>query len=105
MLLRHDGDHEEEKANKLIGTHSVCIAGAGNHSQPGRADDRLSFGLTHLPLLRVIIGMGAQAFAAAQLGMHLDGRTTERYLEAAERLAGIVLIVLGLFLAGQRLLI
>jgi hypothetical protein len=91
MLLRHDGDHEEEKANQLVGAHSVCVARAGNQSQPGRAGDRLSFGLTRLPPLPVVIGMGAQAFAAAQLGMQLSARITERYLEAAERLAGIVL--------------
>jgi putative Mn2+ efflux pump MntP len=63
-----------------------------------------SLGLTHLPLIPVILAIGAQAFAAARLGMLLGARIAQRYREAAERVAGIVLIVLGLFLAGQRLL-
>jgi putative Mn2+ efflux pump MntP len=62
-----------------------------------------SLGLTHLPLIPVIIAIGAQAFAAAQLGLLLGGRIAERYREATERLAGIILIALGLFLAAQRL--
>jgi hypothetical protein len=36
--------------------------------------------------------------------LHLGARIAERYREAAERLAGVVLIALGLFLGAERLL-
>ncbi|MBO0841205.1 MAG: manganese efflux pump, partial [Sciscionella sp.] len=62
-----------------------------------------SLGLTHLPLLAVIIAIGGQALLAAQLGLQLGARIAERFREWAERLAGIVLIALGLFLLAERL--
>ncbi|KAA2265350.1 hypothetical protein F0L68_04530 [Solihabitans fulvus] len=104
MLLHGDGDDEEEKANKLISAHGVALLGLGISISLDELAIGFSLGLTHLPLIPVIIGIGAQAFAAAQLGMLLGARIAERYREGVERLAGIVLIVLGLFLAGQRLL-
>lgn len=102
MLLHGDGDDEEEKANKLISVHGVALLGLGISISLDELAIGFSLGLTHLPLIPVILAIGAQAFAAAQLGMLLGNRIAERYREAAERLAGIVLIGLGLFLAGQR---
>jgi putative Mn2+ efflux pump MntP len=52
----------------------------------------------------VIIAIAVQAFLAAQLGLHLGSRIGERFREAAERLAGVALIILGLFLLVERLL-
>lgn len=63
-----------------------------------------SLGLARLPTVPVIIAIGAQAFLAAQLGLQLGGRIGERFREAAERLAGIALIALGLFLITEHLL-
>jgi cytochrome c biogenesis protein CcdA len=45
------------------------------------------------------------AVLAAQLGLRPGARIAERYREAAERLAGVVLIALGLFLILGRLLV
>jgi putative Mn2+ efflux pump MntP len=81
-----------------------CAAGTGISISLDELAIGFSLGLTHLPLIPVILAIGVQAFAAAQLGLHLGDRIAERYREAAERLAGIVLIALGVFLATQRLL-
>jgi putative Mn2+ efflux pump MntP len=62
-----------------------------------------SLGLARLPTVPVIIAIGVQAFLAAQLGLLLGARIGERFREAAERLAGIALIGLGLFLIAERL--
>jgi putative Mn2+ efflux pump MntP len=63
-----------------------------------------SLGLARLPTVPVIIAIAVQAFLAAQLGLLLGTRIGERFREAAERLAGIALIALGLFLIAERLL-
>ncbi len=61
-------------------------------------------GLTRLPLIPVIVAIAVQAFLASRLGLLLGARIGERFREAAERLAGIALIALGLFLLAERLL-
>jgi len=104
MLLHGDSDDEEEKAGRLVSAHGVALLGLGISISLDELAIGFGLGLTHLPLIPVILAIGVQAFAAAQLGLHLGNRIAERYREAAERLAGIVLIALGVFLATQRLL-
>jgi len=87
-------------ADILVGTAVVPIQ--GRHPIP-LAQQALTLADAAGPG-RVTLGIGVQAFAAAQLGLHLGARIAERYREAAERLAGIVLIALGLFLAAEHLL-
>jgi putative Mn2+ efflux pump MntP len=100
-MLLHDED--DEKAGGLVNARGVALLGLGISISLDELAIGFSLGLTHLPLIPVIIAIGAQAFAAAQLGLLLGGRIAERYREATERLAGIILIALGLFLAAQRL--
>jgi putative Mn2+ efflux pump MntP len=104
MLLHGDTDGEDEKADKLISAHGVALLGLGLSISLDELAVGFGLGLTRLPLIPVILAVGAQAFAAAQLGMLLGSRIAERCREAAERLAGTVLIGLGLFLVRQRLL-
>jgi putative Mn2+ efflux pump MntP len=99
-MLLHDDD---EQADRLVSARGMALLGLGISISLDELAIGFSLGLTHLPLIPVIIAIGAQAFAAAQLGLLLGGRIAERYREATERLAGIILIALGLFLAAQRL--
>ena len=99
-MLRHD---DEGKAGRLVSARGMALLGLGISISLDELAIGFSLGLTHLPLIPVIIAIGAQAFAAAQLGLLLGGRIAERHREATERLAGIILIALGLFLAAQRL--
>jgi putative Mn2+ efflux pump MntP len=103
ILLHGDADDEEAKAGRLVSAHGVALLGLGISISLDELAIGFSLGLTHLPLIPVIIAIGAQAVAAAQLGLHLGGRIAERHREATERLAGAILIALGLFLAAQRL--
>jgi manganese efflux pump family protein len=102
MLLHGESD-EEEKAERVVTARGAALLGLGISISLDELAIGFSLGLTHLPLIPVIIGIGVQAFAAAQLGLHLGARIAERFREWAERLAGIVLIALGLFLAAERL--
>lgn len=103
-LLHGDSDDEEEKARRLVNAHGAALIGLGISISLDEMAIGFSLGLTRLPLIPVVIGIGVQAFAAAQLGLHLGARIAERHREAAERFAGIVLIALGLFLTAERLL-
>jgi putative Mn2+ efflux pump MntP len=104
MLLHGDADDEQDKAGRLVTAHGVALLGLGISISLDELAIGFGVGLTHLPLIPVILGIGVQAFAATQLGMLLGGRIAERYREAAERLAGIVLIALGVFLLVERLI-
>lgn len=104
MLLHGEAEDEKEKekAGLLATAHGVALLGLGISISLDEFAIGFSLGLTHLPLIPVIIGIAVQAFVAAQLGLLLGSRIAERYREAAERLAGTVLIGLGLFLVAER---
>lgn len=63
-----------------------------------------TLGLLRLPAALVIALIAAQAFAVTQLGLMLGRRLGERWREAAERLAGLVLLALAVALLAERLL-
>jgi putative Mn2+ efflux pump MntP len=62
-----------------------------------------TLGLLRGPVLLVALLVGAQAVVFSQIGLRLGARLGEHVREDAERLAGIVLILLGLALLAQRL--
>jgi manganese efflux pump family protein len=63
-----------------------------------------TLGLLRLPAALVIALIAAQAFVVTQLGLMLGRRLGERWREAAERLAGLVLLALAVALLAERLL-
>lgn len=62
-----------------------------------------SAGLLRLPLVPLVIAIGAQTFIVTQAGMRLGARAGERWRESAERVAGAALIALGTILLVLRL--
>jgi putative Mn2+ efflux pump MntP len=104
MLLHGDSDDEEEKAGRLLTAHGAALLGLGVSISLDELAIGFSLGLARLPTVPVIIAIGVQAFLAAHLGLQLGVRIGEALREAAERLAGIALIALGLFLITERLL-
>lgn len=103
-LLHNDSDDEQRKAGRLTTAHGATLIGLGISISLDELAIGFSLGLTHVPLLPIIIAIATQTLLVAQLGLHLGARIAERYREAAEQLAGIVLIALGLFLLAERLL-
>jgi putative Mn2+ efflux pump MntP len=63
----------------------------------------LAIGLLRLPLLLVALLIGAQALVASQLGASFGGRLGERVREGAERVAGALLVLLGVAFGLLRL--
>ncbi|HEY0491950.1 MAG TPA: manganese efflux pump [Candidatus Dormibacteraeota bacterium] len=62
-----------------------------------------TLGLLGFPVLPAVLLIGLQAALVTQAGLRLGARLGERVREGAERLAGLVLVSLGLLLALQRL--
>jgi len=100
-MLLHDDD---EQAERLVSAHGAALLGLGVSISLDELAIGFGLGLAHLPLVPVIVGIAAQALIATQLGLWLGARVAERFREAAERLAGVVLIVLGVVLAVEQLL-
>jgi manganese efflux pump family protein len=104
-MLLHDEDHDDEdKAERLATAHGAALLGLGLSISLDELAIGFGLGLVHLPLLPVIVGIAAQAFIAAKLGLWLGAQVAERFRDAAERLAGVVLVVMGVVLAVEPLL-
>ena len=102
MLLSSDQD-EEDKAAGITTSRGVALIGLGVSISLDELAIGFSMGLTRLPAVIVIAAIAVQAFAAAQLGLAAGAKIGERWRERAERLAGIALILLGIYLAAERL--
>jgi putative Mn2+ efflux pump MntP len=88
----------------MVSARGAALLGLGVSISLDELALGFGLGLAHLPLVPVIVGIAAQALIAAQLGLWLGARVAERFREAAERLAGAVLVALGVVLAVEQLL-
>lgn len=102
MLLSGDED-EESKAARITTSRGLALLGLGISISLDELAIGFSIGLTRLPVVIVIIAIAVQAFLAAQLGLATGAKIAERWRERAERLAGIALILLGIYLIIERL--
>jgi putative Mn2+ efflux pump MntP len=102
MLLPGD-QGEEDKAARIPATRGLALLGLGISISLDELAIGFSMGLTRLPAVIVIAAIALQAFAAAQLGLATGAKIAERWRERAERLAGITLILLGIYLLTEQL--
>lgn len=101
MLLSSEDD-EEEKAARITSSHGLALIGLGISISLDELAIGFSMGLTRLPVVVVIAAIALQAFVAAQLGLAIGAKVAERWRERAERLAGIALILLGIYLTIEQ---
>jgi putative Mn2+ efflux pump MntP len=104
-MLAEGGDHHEE-GDRLLSMTQRGLYGAVALGVSISLDELaigFSAGLLRLPLLPLVLAIGAQAFIVTQIGVRLGARVGERWRESAERVAGVALIALGLILATARL--
>jgi manganese efflux pump family protein len=99
LLLKGDGEDEEERARRLVSAHGLALLGLGLSISLDELAIGFSLGLVGLPVLAVVVAIAIQAFLAAQLGLALGARITDRGRERAERVAAFLLIALGVGLA------
>ena len=103
LLVAHD-EAEEERAGRVISTRGLALVALGISISLDELAIGFSIGLTHLPVIAIIIAIAVQAFIAAQLGLAIGARIGERWRERAERAAGIGLILLGAYLVADQLI-
>ncbi len=96
-------DGEEARASLLARTRGLAALGLGISISLDELAIGFTLGLLKLQVVAVIVLIGAQTFAATQLGIRLGARLGEHVQAAAERLAGLVLSCLGLVLLGEKL--
>jgi putative Mn2+ efflux pump MntP len=104
MLLGENEEAEEAKARRLTTARGWAVVGLGVGISLDELAIGFSLGLTRLSIVEVVIAIGVQAFIAVQVGLYLGGRIGERFREGVERVAAVVLILLGLWLVAARLL-
>ncbi len=98
-MLFASGGGDEERAVRILNSHGLALLGLGISISLDELAIGFSIGLAHLPVTAVIVAIAAQAFLAAQLGLAIGTRIAERWRELAEKGAGVVLILLGIYLA------
>lgn len=98
MLLARGDEDESERLMSMTqsGLWSALALGA-SISLDGLAIG-FSAGLLDLPIVPMAVAIGLQAFVLTQVGVRLGSRVGERMREAAEKLAGIALVALGVVL-------
>jgi manganese efflux pump family protein len=103
-MLLADDKGEEDKASRILTSRGLALAGLGISISLDELAIGFSIGLVRLPVSVVIIAIAVQAFLAAQLGLALGARIAERWRERAEKVAGIALVLLGIYLIAQQLI-
>ncbi len=102
MLWPRDEDAEEGKLELLARTKGLAVLGLGLSISLDELAIGFTLGLLQLPAVLVLVLIGLQAFVVAQLGMRLGSRVGEAWREGAERLAGLVLAILAIFLLIEK---
>jgi manganese efflux pump family protein len=102
MLLAADKDGDGQ-ASRIVTSHGLALVGLGISISLDELAIGFSIGLVRLAVSVVIVAIAAQAFVAAELGLALGERIAERWRERAEKIAGIALILLGIYLIVQQL--
>jgi manganese efflux pump family protein len=102
MALSGDND-EVEKASRLTSSRGLALIALGISISLDELAIGFTIGLAHLPVTAVIVAIALEAFLAAQLGLAIGARISERWRERAEQVAGIALILLGAYLITDQL--
>lgn len=102
IVLRKEGEEEEERAGRLLSAGPIATIGLGVSISLDELAIGFSLGLSRLPVLAVLVAIGVQTVVASQLGLALGKVIGERVRERAERVAGLALIALGVFLVVER---
>jgi manganese efflux pump family protein len=102
MYTLLDRDEEEVDARKPADVSGWGAVALGLSISLDELAIGFTLGLLRLPLVPVIVLIGVQAFVLSQLGLRLGTRLSARVREGAERVAGLVLIVLGIVLLTEK---
>ena len=103
MLWPKRDEGEDERPGLLGRTRGLAAIGLGISISTDELAIGFTIGLLRFSILLILVLIGIQTFVATQLGIRLGARLGERIREGAERLAGVALAALGLFLLVEKL--
>ena len=103
MLWPKRDEGEDERPGLLGRTRGLAAIGLGISISTDELAIGFTIGLLRFSILLILVLIGIQTFVATQLGIRLGARLGERIREGAERLAGVALGALGLFLLVEKL--
>lgn len=95
-------ENEDETNDRITGVGMWSALALGASISLDELAIGFTLGLARLPVVPVIVAIAVQALVASQLGFRLGAYVSEAWREWAERLAGIVLAALGVYLVVQR---
>jgi putative Mn2+ efflux pump MntP len=105
MLRPSGGDDGEEQGMRLLASArgwTVIVLGLGISLDELAVG--FGVGLLRLPLVLLVILIAVQAFLAAQLGLRLGSRLAEKARSAAEKLAGVLLVLAAVVVVVEKVL-
>jgi len=102
MLVENE-EGSEERIATLSGRHGLGLLALGLSVSLDELAMGFTIGLLGLPVWFAIALIGVQAFLAAQLGLRFGQRLSAALREGAERVAGLALIGLAIFLLAEKL--
>lgn len=102
MLLTREG-REEDNARGLVDAAGLRLVGLGLSISLDELGIGFALGLAHVAIVAAVALIAVQAFVVSQIGFQIGRRIGERLREGAERLAGVVLIGLGVLLVIAKL--
>jgi putative Mn2+ efflux pump MntP len=103
MLASGERDDDDNAAARFAASRGLTLAALGLSISLDELAIGFSLGLTHLPAIAVITAIAAQALLAAQLGLALGAKISQRLRDRAEQIAGTALILLGAFLVYEQI--
>jgi putative Mn2+ efflux pump MntP len=95
-------ENEDEANDRITGVGMWSALALGASISLDELAIGFTLGLARLPVVPVIVAIAVQALVASQLGFRLGAYVSEAWREWADRLAGIVLAALGVYLVVQR---
>ena len=102
-MIVSEEEGEATRVSALVANSGLALLALGVSISLDELAMGFTIGLLHLSLVIAVILIGAQAFLVAQLGLRLGSRLGEGTREAAEKIAGLALIGLGVLILAEKL--
>ena len=94
-MIMADDDDEEQATGGLVSAGGWTVIALALSISLDEFAIGFTLGLARLPVIWVIVAIGVQALIASQLGLAVGGRVGAVWRDRTERLAGLMLILLG----------
>lgn len=91
-------EDETETANKLASSHGLAVLAIGFSISLDGLAIGFTYGLLKAPVVLITALIAVQAFVLSQIGFALGGMLPKRLRQYGEKLAGVVLILIGCYL-------